>query len=93
MSLEHRARAVACAIVGHRFTVWVRAWTPESARHPHLGTWCRCTRCGHERDWLPATLGMDDTVLDRVHGVRRRLREVLDLARTGADELVRTRPR
>lgn len=76
--------AIACAIGEHRFEVWVRPGDAIAVKHPHLGAWARCARCGLERDWLfaaPSRPGPDDPVLDRVHGVVRPLRDVIATAR------------
>lgn len=86
-ALRHALGALACAVAGHRFVVWVRPEAVAAARHPHLGAWARCARCGHERDWLWGGIGAGDEVLDRVHGVMRPLRDVIAIARGEIDPL------
>jgi hypothetical protein len=71
-------------VLEHRFEVWVRPGKAISAKHPHLGTWARCARCGLERDWLWAAERIpkiDEIVIDQVHGVARPLGDVLAIAR------------
>lgn len=75
-----RIRTLMCVIFEHEFVVWVRSGS-TSPRHPHLGTWARCERCGLERDWLFEGLRDDDAVRDEVHGTMRSLREVIAVAR------------
>ena len=61
--------ALACTLFEHRFEVWVRPGESQ-AKHPHLGAWSRCARCGLERDWLLPSERPEpgDPVIDRVHG-------------------------
>ncbi|UJR80122.1 hypothetical protein [Sandaracinus amylolyticus] len=79
-TLRQALADVACVLTGHRFVVWARTCEPTE-RHPHLGAWTRCARCGHERDWRVGGGSLDERVLDLVHGVVRPLRDVQAIAR------------
>lgn len=78
--LRSAVGALACALAGHRFVVWARSGE-EASRHPHLGSWARCERCGAERDWLWEGVRDDDVVRDLVHDVERPLGDVIAIAR------------
>lgn len=71
---------IVCSLAGHRFVVWARSHQAPP-RHPHLGAWARCERCGHERDWLGEGVSRDARLLDLVHGVARPLHEIVAIAR------------
>lgn len=73
-------------IVRHDYVVWVRLHRP-ARKHPAIGTWSRCRRCGHERDWLFTVPGMgeESLVLNAQTGEWERLGTVLSDARRGPE--------